>query len=145
MFGESYLVIEKSALPDVYEKVLYANSLLEKGEAESASEAAKMAGISRSVFYKYRDCVFSYKKKESSGILTIQVILLDKPGVLVNLLSAFYEANANILTVNQNIPIKGKAFVSLSARINDITVELDELLSKINNIKGLVKIDSLSN
>lgn len=145
MLSESYLVIEKSALPDIYEKVLQVNLLIESGEAKSASEAVKIVGISRSVYYKYKDSVYSYKKKESSGILTIQVILLDKPGVLVNLLSTFYQVNANILTVNQNIPIRGKAFVSLSANVNNISVELDELLSSIKSIKGLVKIDSLSN
>ncbi len=145
MFSESYLIIEKSALPDTYEKVLQATMLLENGEAKNASEAVKIVGISRSVYYKYKDSVYSYKKKETSGILTVQVVLLDKPGVLVNLLSAFYEVGANILTVNQNIPIRGKAFVSLSARISDITVELDELLSRIKALNGVVKIDSLSN
>lgn len=145
IFTENYLVIEKSALPDIYEKVLHANALLENGEAKSTTEAVKIAGISRSVYYKYKDSVYSYKKKESSGILTVQVLLLDKPGVLVSFLSAFYEVNANILTVNQNIPIRGKAFVSISARINNITVELDDLLTSIKNIKGVVKIDSLSN
>lgn len=42
--------------------------------------------------------------------MTVQVVLNDKPGVLVNLLTVFYKANANILTINQNIPVKGKAF-----------------------------------
>lgn len=145
MIGDTFLVIEKSALPEIYEKVLYATALLDSGEAKNTSEAVKQAGISRSVYYKYKDSVFSYKRKESSGILTVQVLLLDKPGVLVSFLLAFYEANANILTVNQNIPIRGRAFVSVSARINDMNIELDELLAALKNIKGVVKIDSLSN
>ncbi|MFI3207130.1 MAG: ACT domain-containing protein [Clostridia bacterium] len=141
---EKYLIIEKSVLPDIYQKVLLVNNMLQKGEADNTSEATKKAGISRSVYYKYKDSVFSYKKRETSEVLTVQVTLLDKPGVLVNLLTAFYKVNANILTVNQNIPVRGKAFVSLSAKIENITVELDELLSIIKNIDGLVKIESLS-
>ena len=142
--NEEYLVVEKSVLPDIYEKVLMANELLENGEASNTSEATKKVGISRSVYYKYKDSVFSYKQKQNSAVLSMQVTLLDKPGVLVNLLSSFYKVKANILTVNQNIPIRGKAFVSISARIEHITIGLDELLSEIKNLDGLVKIDSLS-
>lgn len=145
MLNDSFLVIEKKALPEIYEKVLYATALLDSGEAKNTSEAVKKAEISRSVYYKYKDSVFSYTKKESSGIITVQVVLMDKPGVLVNFLTVFYEANANILTVNQNIPIRGRAFVSVSAKIHDMKIEVDELLSRLRQLKGVVKIDSLSN
>lgn len=141
---DSFLVIEKSVLPDIYEKVLYATSLIDSGEAKNTSEAVKRAGISRSVYYKYKDSVFSYKRKESSGIITIQVVLSDRPGVLVNFLKAFYEANANILTVNQNIPIRDRAFVSVSAKIHEMKIDLDELLEKLKQVPGVIKIDSLS-
>ena len=81
MKNDSYLVVEESALPEVYQKVVKANALLESGEASTASEAVRKAGISRSVYYKYRDAVFPYTQKASSGILTVQVILTDRPGV----------------------------------------------------------------
>ncbi len=145
MSSDSYLVIEKSALPEIYEKVLYANSLLDSGEAKNTSEAVKLAGISRSVFYKYKDSVFSYSKKETSDIITVQVMLSDKPGILVNFLSVFYEVNANILTVTQSIPVRGRAFVSVSARVSNIKIEVDELILRLKNIKGVIKIESLSN
>ena len=115
MKSDSYLVVDENALPEVYQKVVKANALLESGEASTTSEAVRMAGISRSVYYKYRDAVFPYTQKASSGILTVQVNLTDRPGVLVSLLTVFYQAGANILTVNQNIPVKGRAFVSVSA------------------------------
>ena len=79
------------------------NQLLETGEASNTSEAVKLAGISRSVYYKYKNAVFPYTKKETGAIMTVQVVLIDKPGVLMNLLTVFYKANANILTINQNI------------------------------------------
>ncbi len=144
MKANSFLIIDKEVLPEVYEKVLYATALLESGEAANTSEAAKLAGISRSVYYKYKDSIFPYTTKDSSGILTVQVILLDRPGVLVGLLSVFYDANANILTVNQSIPVRDRAFVSISARIDNITVELDELILSLKSVKGVIKIDSIS-
>lgn len=144
MKANSFLIIDKEVLPEVYEKVLYATALLESGEAANTSEAAKLAGISRSVYYKYKDSIFPYTTNDSSGILTVQVILLDRPGVLVGLLSVFYDANANILTVNQSIPVRDRAFVSISARIDNITVELDELILSLKSVKGVIKIDSIS-
>ena len=75
--------------------------------------------------------------------MTVQVVLLDKPGVLMNLLSVFYKANANILTINQNIPVKGKAFVSISARSENMSIEIDDLLKRLFEVQGVIKIDSI--
>ena len=49
----NYLVIDKRVLPDVYEKVLFAKKLLKDGRVKEITEAVKIAGISRSVYYKY--------------------------------------------------------------------------------------------
>ena len=121
MKNDSYLVVEESALPEVYQKVVKANALLESGEASTASEAVRKAGISRSVYYKYRDAVFPYTQKASSGILTVQVIL----------------------TVNQNIPVKGRAFVSVSARIDTMEQAPGELIESLKQVGGVIKIDSI--
>ena len=55
----------------------------------------------------------------------------------------FYRANANILTINQNIPVKGKAFVSVSARSENMSIEVDELLKRLFEVQGVIKIDSI--
>lgn len=141
---DSFLVISEKVLPDVYHKVILANELLKSGEAESTSQAVKLVGISRSVFYKYRDAVFPYVKKNRGTILTVQLTLLDEPGVLLNLLTFFYEAKANILTVNQNIPVKGRAFVSMSARIDRIVESKDRFLENLSQVNGVIKIESIS-
>ena len=52
MNNASYLLIDESVLPEVYQKVVRVNQLLETGEASNTSEAVKLAGISRSVYYK---------------------------------------------------------------------------------------------
>lgn len=140
----AYLVIDEKVLPGVFKKVMQASSLLQNGDASSTSEAVKMVGISRSVYYKYRDAVFPYMKRSAGSILTVQVVLLDKPGVLLNLLSFFYEAKANILTVNQNIPAKGRAFVSISARIDKMISSKDNFLEGLSQVDGVIKIDSIS-
>lgn len=141
---KSFLVIDEKVLPDVFRKVIDATNLVNSGEASNTSEAVKMVGISRSVYYKYRDAVFPYIKGESGGILTIQVVLSDKPGVLMNLIEMFYKANANILTVNQNIPVRGRAFVSISARISNMEESTARFLEELKAVNGVIKIDSIS-
>ena len=143
MKNDSYLVVDEKALPDVYQKVVRANALLESGEAATATEAVRLAGISRSVYYKYRDSVFPYSQKASSGILTVQVILMDRPGALVSLLTVFYQQGANILTVNQNIPVKGRAFVSISARADKLAVDPGDFIEMLLHEEGAIKIDSI--
>ena len=66
----------------------------------------------------------------------MQLILLDRPGVLAGLLTVFYQAGANILTVNQNIPVKGRAFVSVSARITQEAWPADRLLEALRQAEG---------
>ena len=62
MENTSFLLIDESVLPEVYQKVIRVNQLLETGEASNTSEAVKMAGISRSVYYKYKNAVFPYNE-----------------------------------------------------------------------------------
>ena len=102
--GLPLLLVDASVLPDVFSKVLEAKEYLQTGHAATAAEAARMAGISRSAFYKYKDAVFPYDAERSGSILTVHLILRDRPGVLSSVLSAFAAAGGNILTVNQNIP-----------------------------------------
>ena len=51
------LLVKSNVLPEVFLKVVEAKRLLSCKKAKSASEAARMCGISRSAFYKYRDAV----------------------------------------------------------------------------------------
>ena len=139
----SYLLIDEKVLPEIYRKVVQASQLLESGEAASTTEAVRRAGISRSVYYKYKNAVFPYAKREPGAIFTLQAMLLDKPGVLVDLLSVFYRANANILTINQNIPVKGKAVVTVSARGERMCMEPDELLNELLAVQGVIKVENI--
>ena len=50
-----YLIVEKSALPDYFIKVVEARRLLESGVYTQVIDAVNAAGISRSTYYKYKD------------------------------------------------------------------------------------------
>lgn len=141
--GAQLLLVDASVLPEVFEKVLLAKRLLASGEAGSASEAARRAGLSRSAFYKYKDTVFPYD--DGAGrILTVHFVLSDRPGVLSCVLTAFADAGANVLTVNQNIPADGTATVSISARTDRMTMAADRFIQQLSALTGVRKISGVS-
>ena len=74
-----FFLIDESVLPEVYQKVIRVNQLSGDREASNTSEAVKMAGISRSVYYKYKNAVFPYTKKETGSIMTVQVVATTSP------------------------------------------------------------------
>lgn len=139
-----YLIVDTAVLPEVFLKVVYAKKMIAQGKAKSSSEAAKMAGISRSAFYKYKDCVQQYNSKISDHIVTLYATLADEPGVLSLVISQLYTVGANILTVNQNIPVDSVAHISISAKINSIQCTEEELLTQIRTISGVVECKLLS-
>lgn len=143
MKNQDLLLISPQVLPAVFAKVVRAKQLLASGEAKSASEASRMSGISRSAFYKYRDYVFAYTPAQEGRIITLCTVLRDSPGVLSTLISELSAHGANILTVNQNIPVNGAATVTLSLRTDLSPAALDELLHKILCIDGVVHMEQL--
>ncbi|CAB1249041.1 ACT domain-containing protein [Ruminococcaceae bacterium BL-6] len=144
MKGSTFFLVDKKVLPKVYSKVVEAKQYLTNSEASSTSEAVRMAGISRSVFYKYKDSVYPYNPETTNRMITVQVVLYDRPGVLMALVSQFYGFGANILTINQNIPINGKALVSISARIDDMVGSVHELLELLKSVDGVRTIENIS-
>jgi chorismate mutase len=142
--SSTYYLVDENVLPQVFLKVIQAKQYLSNSQASSTSEAARMAGISRSVFYKYKDAVYPYNSKITDRIITVQVVLYDKPGVLMSLISGFYSVGANILTINQNIPVKGRALVSIYARVDNMVGTIQELLSLLKQIDGVQTIENIS-
>ena len=92
---------------------------------------------------KYKDSVYAYKEGNTSKMISLHLILQDKPGILMSMLSSFYKVGANILTVNQNIPISGTALVSVSADIEEMTVSLDDFLAELRSLPGVDKIENI--
>lgn len=95
-----YLLVNQELLPAVYAKVVTAKSLLASGEAASATQAAKMAGISRSAYYKYKDGIFEYDPQNGGEMLTLSLKLKDTKGVLSAVTAELYRLGANVLSIN---------------------------------------------
>lgn len=139
MRAPKYYIVEAAALPEVFVKVAEAKRLLETGEAATVGEATKLAGLSRSAFYKYRDSIAPFQNLMAGRIITFQLILLDRAGLLSAILSIFAQCGANILTINQSIPTSGAAMVAVSAETTDLVCPVEELLKQISRQDGVVR------
>jgi len=138
------IVVDSQILPDVFIKVLDVKKLMaQKGEKSFAS-ACKRIGISRSAYYKYKDSVFSYDELFSRKIVNLYLLLSDSPGVLSSVLVFLNSLHANILTVNQSIPVDGAAAVNVSLRMTEESPESPDSLSQIKDLSGVLEVKILS-
>lgn len=139
-----YYIVEASALPEVFLKVAEAKRLLDTGEAATVGEATHDAGISRSAFYKYRDSILPFQNLMAGRIITFQLTLHDETGILSSLLTIFAQWGANILTINQTIPTNGCAAVTISAETSEMAETLEQLLTDVSAVEGVVKFEILA-
>ena len=144
MDNSKYYIVEASALPEVFQKVCQAKNYLSSGKAKTVNQAAAKAGISRSAFYKYKDSVKPFYEMSSGRIITFQIMLEDQPGVLSGVLNHFAKSGANVLTINQSIPVNGQAAVSISAEVANLKIQLDKLISKALMLPGVLHFEPLA-
>jgi chorismate mutase len=139
-----YFIVEADTLPEIYRKVAEVRQLLELGEEKTVNAATKRVGISRSAFYKHRDSIRPFHDMLHGRILTFQLMLRNEPGVLSTVLNIFADYDANILTINQGIPVNGRAVVSIGAETSDMQGKVEELLTGIRTLKGVLRCELLA-
>ena len=144
MSTSKYYLIAAEAVPEVILKVAEANRMLRAGEVHTAGEAARTVGISRSAYYKYRDAVQPFTDLRTEHIITFYALLKNNPGVLSKVLSIFAASGANILTINQSIPVNGCAAVTISAETSAMSETLEQLLADVSEREGVVRFEILA-
>ena len=139
-----YYIVEAAALPEIFQKVAEAKRMLETGETDKVNVAAQAVGISRSAFYKYRDAIAPFQNLMAGRIITFQIMLKDKAGILSEILTICANCGANILTINQSIPTGGVAAVTLSAETSNLTTTLEELVHSVEHLYGVITFEVLA-
>lgn len=140
----NYYIVDAEALPEIFRKVVDARRMMDTGEAETVNQAVQLAGISRSAFYKYKDAVRPFQDMLHGRIVTFQIMLKDEPGILSHVLNLFAGSGANILTINQGIPINGCAVVTVNAETSGLEGSLQELLARLNGAEGVLRGEILA-
>lgn len=134
---KNFFIVDKSVLPEIFIKVMEVKNLLESGKEKTVQEAVAKVGISRSAFYKYRDAVHPLYENSRGKTVTIAMNLDDTAGLLSSVLNSIAKAGANILTINQTIPINGIANVTITIETNDMEGDLGSLIKDVENLQGV--------
>ncbi len=137
-------VIKAGALTDSLRKTVEAKELLQQQKAATVNEAVRRVGMSRSVFYKYRDSIFPFHEKSRGKTVTIGLVLVDKPGVLSGVLELIARAGGNVLTINQDLPADGTANVSVSVRTVKMRAGMEALVDRLAAGRGVQQVRILA-
>ena len=134
---KDYLIVEKSALPDYFLKVVEARRLLESGACQQVSGACEQVGISRSTYYKYKDKVIEPARLTVGRKAVLMLMLDHESGVLSKVLNRLTGFAVNILTITQSLPIHDRASVTISMDISELSDTLDAMLEALSQVPGV--------
>ncbi|MBO8177525.1 ACT domain-containing protein [Aeribacillus pallidus] len=141
--GLKFYLVREDVLPEAMKKTLEAKELIERKKVSSIWDAVKKVDLSRSAFYKYRDTVFPFHTIVKEKIITLFFHLEDRSGTLSQLLSVVASHHCNVLTIHQTIPLQGRANVTLSLNVTDMSITLDELLDQLRQLEFVEKVEVL--
>ncbi len=134
---ERYVLVREDLLPEALLKTIEAKELLARGEVDTVHEAVERVELSRSAFYKYRDGVFPITKLDKERLATISMDLEHRSGILSRVLSLIAAHEANVLTINQTIPLQGMANVVISADTSAMQVALGVMIEAVRAVEGV--------
>nr|WP_285860543.1 MULTISPECIES: ACT domain-containing protein [Paenibacillus] len=138
---ERYYLVREDILPDAVIKTLRVKQLLASGDVKTVNEAVARVGLSRSAFYKYKDGIHLLNQIERESIVTISFDLEHRSGILSKVLGLIAGSGGNVLTINQSIPLQGKANVVISVETSRLTEELDEMIKMLQGTPGVRKTE----
>ncbi|WP_017728645.1 ACT domain-containing protein [Halalkalibacterium ligniniphilum] len=141
MTRKKFYLVREDMLTEAMQKTLEAKALLESGRKKKINEAVHAVGLSRSAFYKYKDGVFPFHTMTKERIITLSINLEDRAGTLSMLLATVAQSEANVLTINQTIPLQGRANITLSIDTAPMSVDIDELVENLEAMEAVEKVE----
>ena len=139
-----YYLVDRRVLPEVFIKVMEVKQRLNTGESVSVNEAVRKTGLSRSAYYKYKDSVMPFYEATSGKKVTLLITVENFQGILSSIITIIADSHANILTINQNIPIHGLADISISIETVSMFGTVDDIMKDIAKLAGVRKCEILS-
>ena len=77
-------------------------------------------------------------------MITLFFVVEDFSGILSSIINKIAKAKANIITINQNVPINGLADVTISIATTGMTMGIEELMNSIAEIEGVRRHEILA-
>src|SRR5690554_3575092 len=139
--ADQFYLVREDMLPESMLKTVEAKQLLDSGECEKINTAVKKVNLSRSAFYKYKDGIFPFHTMVKEKIITLSIYLEDRSGALSKVLSLIATSGANVLTINQTIPLQGRAMITLSIETAAMDANVSVLLNKVKQLDHVIKVE----
>lgn len=136
-----FYLVREDILPEAIKKTIRVKEFLKHNQKTTINEAVRLMDLSRSAYYKYKDYVFPFHDVTQGRVVTISLMVLDKPGELSQILNAVAESNCSILAINQGIPLQGIADVSISIETKEMTIAVDDLIKRLEDLSGVRKVE----
>ena len=143
MANDEVYIVSRRALPGVLLKVAEVNRMLAKNRGMTVQEATDAVGLSRSSYYKYKDDVQPFRETSRGKTVNVLLQVSDEPGILSAILTEIAQCRANVLTIQQSIPIGGMASVALGFEILPETADLEEITERIRALSGVQRLQVL--
>ncbi|WP_428909258.1 ACT domain-containing protein [Niallia sp. Krafla_26] len=140
---KKFYLVREDVLPEAMKKTIDAKALIDRGKVDSVWEAVQKVDLSRSAFYKYRDTVFPFHTVVKERLITLFIYLEDRSGTLSNLLTTVASTGCNVLTINQTIPLQGRANITLALNVENMEVDIEELLKRVRQLEFVEKVEVL--
>ena len=142
--AREYYLVDKEVLPEVFIKVMEVKQRLNTGDASSINDAVRKTGLSRSAYYKYKDSVMPFYEATNGKKVTLLITVENFQGILSLILQVVAASHANILTINQNIPINGLADISVSLETASMLGSVEDIVNEVNKLAGVRSCKVLS-
>lgn len=139
--GYKFYLVREDILPEAIKKTIRVKEILKHHQTKTINEAVQLMDLSRSAYYKYKDYVFPFYDVTQGKIVTLSMMIFDKPGELSQVLNTIAANNGSILTINQGIPLQGMADISISIETKGITIPVDDLIKKLEKLSGVNKVE----
>ncbi|BAF59783.1 ACT domain-containing protein [Pelotomaculum thermopropionicum SI] len=136
-----FYLVQEDLLPEAILKTVLAKELLLRGDAATVNEAVEKVDLSRSAFYKYKDGVFPFHQWSPGVTVTLAMVLEHRSGILSKVLGILAAARANILTINQNVPVHGLASVTVTFETAGLEGDLDNITKRIRELDGVREVN----
>ncbi len=137
---ERYYLVREDILPEAIVKTIQVKQLLASGDVKTVHDAVEQVGLSRSAFYKYKDGIHLVNQLERERIVNISIDLDHQSGMLSRVLGRVADYGGNVLTIQQSIPLQGRANVVISVEMSRLSDELGVLLEGLESIPGVKRI-----
>lgn len=139
--SHKFYLVQEDILPEAIKKTIKVKEILKHHQTKTINEAVKKMDLSRSAYYKYKDFVFPFYDVTQGKIVTLSIMIFDKPGSLSQVLNAIASNNGSVLTINQGIPLQGVANVAISVETKEMKGSIEDLMKKLERLSGVSKVN----